>query len=151
MTVSATFKAVAYAQQTNEVVLVILEIDHDDLAAPIRVVNNTENITSGGDEYLAAGFDIKLPDDDGKTTISVCNVDRIMVQAIRSISSRPTVTISVILASDPDTIEVGPYIMELSEVSYDAFTVTGTLTFDNFLDEPFPGDKFNPGIFPGLF
>jgi len=151
MTVSATFKAAAYAQQTNEVVLVILEIDHDDLAAPIRVVNNTENITSGGDEYLAAGFDIKLPDDDGKTTISVCNVDRIMVQAIRSISSRPTVTISVILASDPDTIEVGPYIMELSEVSYDAFTVTGTLTFDNFLDEPFPGDKFNPGIFPGLF
>jgi len=151
MTVSTTFKAAAYAQQTDEVALVILAIAHSDLAATIRVVNNTENVTSGGDEYLAAGFDIKLPNDDGRTTISVCNIDRIMVNAIRSISSRPTVTMSVILASDPDTIEVGPYVMELSEVTFDAFTVTGTLTFDDFLDEPFPGDKFTPGQFPGLF
>jgi len=151
MTVSQTFKAAAYAQQTDEVALVILAISHADLAATIRVVNNTENITSGGNEYLAAGFDIKLPDDDGKTTITICNVDRIMVQAIRSIESRPTVTMSVILADHPDTVEVGPYIMELSEATFDAFTVTGILTFDDFLDEPYPGDKFTPGQFPGLF
>lgn len=151
MTVSTTFKAAFYQQQTDEVDLAIIEIDHADLASPLRFVNNTENITSGGDEYLAAGFDIKLPDDDGHTTISVCNIDRVMVQTIRSISSRPTITLSVVLASDPDTVELGPYVMELADVVFDAFVITGTLTFDDFLDEPYPGDKFTPGQFPGLF
>jgi len=151
MTVSATFKAAAYAQQTSEVFLKLLTIEHDDLASPIRVVDNTENIESNGETYLAAGFDVKLPDDDGRTTLSVCNVDRVMVQAIRSIDSSPTISLSVIMASDPDTIEVGPFVMQLVDVGYDAFTISGTLSFDDFLIEPYPGDTFSPGQFKGLF
>ena len=151
MTVSNTFKAAHYQQQTDEVNLIIVEIDHTDLDTPIRVVNNTENVTSGGDEYLAAGFNIKLPNDDGHTSIDVCNIDRVMVNAIRSISTRPTVSLSVILASDPNTVEVGPYVMELADVGYDAFTVYGKLSFDDFLDEPYGGDVFTPGQYIGLF
>lgn len=155
MTVSQTFKQAFFQQQTDEVPLLILTIAHADLASPIRVVNNTENITSGGNVYVAFPFEIKLPnlssEDMPRATITICNVDRQIVQAIRSISSKPDITLSLILAGDPNTIEVGPYEFKLSGVSYDAFTVEGTLSYDNFLDEPYPGDKFTPGQFPGLF
>lgn len=155
MTVTQTFKAAAYQQQTDEVPLVILTIDHDDLGSPIRYVNNNEDIVSNGDTYSKAGFDIKTPkrspDELPRATISVCNVDREVIIAIRSISTKPDITISKILASDPDTVEEGPYEFKLSGVEYDAFVVSGNLTFDDIFDEPYPGDIFTPANAPGLF
>lgn len=151
MTVTDDFKTAFYAQQTGECPLVLLKIDHDDLASPIYVVNNGANITSNGTEYTAFPFEIKMPDADMRAELSICNVDRQIVLAIRTISSPAEVTISVILASDPDTVEVGPYVFGLTDVSFDAFTVRGRLSFDEFYDEPYPGDRFTPGQFSGLF
>ena len=154
MTVSSAYKAAFFAQQTNEVLLAILEISHADITT-IRVVNNTENITSGGDEYIAFPFECRLPnlsaEDIPRATINICNVDRQIVQAVRSISSRPDISLSLILASDPDTIEVGPFDFKLADVDYDVLTVGGSLTMDDFFDETYPGDRFTPGQYAGLF
>lgn len=153
--VSATFRAAAYAQETDQVFLVLVKIEHSSLNPPIRIVNNSTNITSGGEEYIGFPFEIELPDDTedapSRMSISFCNVDRQVVQAIRSLSGPPTITVSVVLASSPNTVEAGPYTMTLREADYDALRVSGHLLPEDFLHETYPKDAMTPSNFPGLF
>jgi hypothetical protein len=153
--VTSVLKGAAFAQETDQVFLILLEINHSSLAAPIRAVNNQVNIESNGDTYIGFPFDITLPQDfeDAlpSVTLTICNVDRSIVYAIRTLTGPPTVTISVILASDPDTIEAGPFSMTLREASYDSMVVSGMIMAEDVLNEPYPADDFTPANFRGLF
>ena len=152
---SSTFLEAIYSQETSEVFLLLLEIDHDDLSGPIRVANNYANVTSSGNTYVGFPFELSLPadfeDQLPAITLTICNVDRQVVDAVRTIDGPATADLSVVLASDPDTIEIGPLSLTLREVSYDALTVSGSLQPEDLLNEPFPGDIFSPGNYPGLF
>jgi hypothetical protein len=39
----------------------------------------------------------------------------------------------------------------MREVTYDAFVVSGTLKFEDWLNEPSPAQAFTPTTTPGLF
>lgn len=153
MTISTDLKQEAWSQESN-LPLVLLEIDHDDLAEPIRVVNNKTNITSNGDEYTAFPFEITLPDsnDDSppRAKIRIDNVSREIGQAIRSISSPPSVTIRVIRQETPDIIEAEYVGMRLLQVPYDALSVEGVLEFEDLTREPFPAFTFSPANYRGI-
>jgi len=152
---SSSFLEALYSERTNEVFLVLLSIAHADLVETIRVVNNTENITSSGVEYTAFPFTLSLPDDIEDqlpaVTLSIDNVDRSIVEAVRTINSPATVSLSVVLASDPDTVEIGPITLTMRQVEYDQLTVSGTLQPADLLSEPFPQGRFSPNRYPGLF
>lgn len=157
-TVSALLKAVVTAQQTGEVILAIVSISHASIInGPLRVVNDLQNLTSNGNTYTAFPFQVRLPDDHEdalpKVRLVLDNVDRSIVQAIRGIppSSPPTVQIDLVLASQPDLVELSFHELMLREVSYDAFTVEGDLRLDDDDLEPFPADSFTPQNFPGMF
>ena len=153
--VSTAFKTAVYKQQTGEAPMFLLEIDHADLAVPLRFVNNTEDVTSDSNVYTAFPFEISLPSDreDQLPTVvlAIDNIDRTLVETIRNISSPPTASVSVIMASDPDTIEAGPYEFTIKDASYTAEVVTSTLAFEDILNEAFPGDSFTPNHFVALF
>ena len=55
-TLSQAARQAINAEATEQVFLLLLTIDHEDLAEPIRVVNNTETITSRGELYVAYPF-----------------------------------------------------------------------------------------------
>jgi len=152
---SLTFRQAVYGQETDEVFIVLLEISHEDLDSPIRVCNNDSNIESNGDTYIAYPFNITLPEDSAddfpQARITIDNVSQDLTAAIRTIQTPPTVRIMVVLASDPDTIEVDLPGFIMTNISYDAKTITGTISVENFMSEPFPGDLFTPTRFPGLF
>ena len=143
------------AQETTEVYIVLLTIDHDDLATPIRVTSDGVNTTSRGNLYFAYPFDITLPEDDGVTPpaarLIIDNISREIGQVIRSISEPPSVTIEIILSSDFDTVEASYPFFELTDVNYNALTVTGELTIQNLSVEPYPAESFTPSSHPGLF
>lgn len=84
--------------------------------------------------------------------LSICNVDRSIVNAVRSVSGEPiTVTMSIVLASSPDVIEAGPITFVMLDVEYDAGAVTGTLAFEgDVLNQAYPSETFNPSDYPGL-
>lgn len=153
--ISTTAREAINASETAQVFLVILEISHVDLRDPIRVVNNNENIVSNGDTYLATAFDFTLPaQEDGKvsnSTLTIGNVDRVIVQALRSISSPPDVSVSVILASDPDVIEAGPFDFVLTDTSYNRQTVNGTLNYQIYMRDNISVIRYKNTTFPGLF
>jgi hypothetical protein len=153
--ISATAKKAVFDQQTEEVFLILLEIDHDNLATPLRVVNNYENITSNGDLYYGFPFSVSLPsemeDELPAVKLTIDNVDRQIVEAVRSITSPATVSLSLILASSPNNIERGPYVLKMRNVQYDAMSVSADLMVDDIYNEPYPGITYSPTNFPGLF
>lgn len=141
-------------QQTDEVFLVLVEIGHASLSEPIRVVNNNENVTSLGNLYVAFPFEIDLPGEDSDrppgARLRIDNVDRTIVQTLRRIASPPTVTIRIILAATPDTIELELAGLTLRNATYDAATVTGDLAFEQIMVEPV-ATMMTPAKFPGIF
>ena len=155
MTVSAAFKREVYDSETGQAFLILLTIDHADISPPIRVVNNTTNITSRGDEFIAFPFDIDLPDSTRESLprarLSIDNVSREIAQAIRKITSPATVLIEVIRASDPDTVEIGFPVFKLRDVKWDVLQVSGDLVVEDLTTEPFPVGQFTPAEFPGIF
>ena len=151
--ISDNLKQDAWAQESN-LPLVLLTIDHDDISAPIRVVNNSENITSNGEEYIAFPFKLTLPDskDEAPPTANlvISNVSREIGQAIRLISSPPSVTITVVRQETPDVVEAEFVGMKLTNVEYDSLTVSAGISFEDLTREKFPYLTFSPSIFAGI-
>jgi len=134
---------------------VLLAISSDDFST-LRFANNTEDVTSNGETYTAFPFMVDVPPEASATqlplsTLQIDNVSREIIEEIRSLSSPPTVTISVVLHSTPDTIEGGPWEFKLLNATYDASTISGSLGFEDILNELFPYGTFNPKNFPALF
>ena len=88
-------KSAVYNQETDEVFIVLLTIDHTSFTAPIRVASDPyevlpiaglRGVESRGEEYLYLPFTVELPhqDDSGvaRARISVDNVSREIVAAI---------------------------------------------------------------------
>ncbi len=153
--VSATARQAMYAPGTSEVFLMLLQVDHEDLAQPIRVVDNTEAVTHGGNVYLPYPFELLLPDDSEQikeVRLTIDNTDRMLMTAIRTIDQdKPTVTFKVILASSPDTVEAGPFECVLSSVTYSLKTITASLIYEDRLQVKVPALEFTAKDFPGLF
>lgn len=153
--VSNTFKSTAFGSQTDEAYLVLIKVDHDEMEDPIRVTSDGVITVSNGESFHPYPFTLTLPDDterpfsQGRLTIE--NVSQTIIQAIRSISTSLLITMQVVLASDPDTIEIEYPDFELTNINYDAQTISGSLNIESFVEEPFPGDSFIPSYFPGLF
>jgi hypothetical protein len=152
---STTARTAAFAPESGEVWLVLLTLEHASIDPPIRVVNNLENITSRGDAFIGFPFDLTLPDEKEdappRARLSIDNVSREIGQAIRQIVGPPSVLIEVVLASNPDQVEVSYPRFLLRNISYDAATVSGELMVQNLTIEPFPARRFTPGAFPGAF
>lgn len=153
---STNAKKALFAAQTGECFLVILTLSHPVLPAPIRVVNNGEPIESRGETYQRFPFEIKMPDEDdqapGRVTLRICNVDRQIVDAVRSLTGELlTVTMEIVLASSPDVVEAGPFEFSLRDARYDELVVEGELAYEDILNEPFPAATFTPNTTPGIF
>ena len=142
------------AQETAEIYLVILAISHAAIST-LYVVQNTVDVVSNGNTYIAYPFDLTLPPDSDQglimANLTIDNVDRQIVAALRLITSPPSVAVSVILASSLDTVEAGPYNMLVESAEYDDLTVRFKLAFEDVLNEPFPAPRFDPPSYPGMF
>lgn len=142
------------APQTDEVFLVLLMIDHPQLTVPIRLANNTEDVVSNGETYIGFPFEIRLFNEDDQTPraqIRVQNVDRRIGEVIRSLRTSPSVAVSVVLASDPDTIELDWIQAELRDVEGDAISISAVISGQDYTTEPWPFRRATSDLLPGLF
>lgn len=154
-TLSTAARAAMFVEQTEEVFLCLLQISHESLGTPIRVVANNEDVIHNGDIYTAFPFEINLPDErEGempRVQLTIDNVDGTILAALRSINTPPTVDLKVVLASSPDVAEAQALSMLLKDFEYDATTITGTLAFETLLGIEVPGYRFRPDTHPGLY
>jgi len=161
--VSGTFKSTVFGSQTDEAYIVLITVDHTDMVSPIRatsdgVITVSKALYKGDSldkNFYPYPFSLTLPDDTERPfshgRLVIENVSQVIIEAVRSISTALLITMQIVLASDPDTVEVEFPEFELVDVSYDAQTISGSLSIESFVEEPFPGDSFIPSYFPGLF
>jgi len=152
---SLSMKQAVNAQETSVAFLILITIDHVNLATPIRVTSDAVNTTSRSNLFISLPFDMVLPTDDGETPpaarLTIDNVSREIGQTIRAVSTPPSVTIEIVLSSDVNTVEASFPYFELTDVQYDDLTVSGALTIQNLSSEPYPAESFIPSTHPGLF
>lgn len=154
--VSAGFHKTINSTEAAEFPVVLLEIDHDDLSSPIRVVNDRDGLTSNGDFYVGFAFSFTGVEDPeqglAEAALTMDNVGKELVQWIDAANLRKptTVRIQVVLPSDPNTIEFETT-MFFDDISMDQTTVSGRLSYGVRLDEPAVAVRYTAQTAPGLF
>lgn len=141
---------------SGEAPLLLLEISHPDLGAPVRVVNDTQDLTHQGEIFVALGFDIDLPTDMDKqaprATLAVDNVGRAMTDWIEASAGGQGATVRVIqvMRDDPDTVE-WEATLDLSNVSMTSRRISGALGYEDLLSRPGVLLRYDPATAPGLY
>jgi len=154
-TLSSAMLQAINAEETDDAILVLVEITHPNLAEPIRVTSDGVDTVSNGNTFVSCPFEFEMPseEDDSEMvgTLRVDNVDREIVQAVRTVATPPKVTVQIVRAADPDTIEVEWPEWDMVHAEYDVLKVTGKLSVESWTQEPFPAGKMDPSRFPGIF
>jgi hypothetical protein len=153
---SSEFKSTLAEVSAPEAPLVLLQIDHPELAQPVRVVNDTEDLTSNGNLYVAIPFRCTLPDDFEnqlpKARLSVDNVGKDLMYWIETSGggNGSLVTMSQVMRSRPDQIEWS-ITMNLFNVSCNMTEVSGELGYENLFAKKAIALQYRPNNSPGLF
>lgn len=143
-----------YAQNSTDPLLMLVTLSHSSFS-DIYLANNTEDITSNGNVHLAFPMEIILPADDGvatrKAQIQFDNVSLELIDEIRTVTDPIQVNIKIVLASNPDNIEIEYDEFKIQNVSYDARTIRADLYLDDFLNTEVSSERYTPTLYPGLF
>ena len=144
------------AQETAEVFVPCLTIDHPSFTAPLRLAYDTQPLARAAGTFQPYPFTIRLPnqkeDEIPQVKVTVDNTDLQVNDAIRTLTGLPSVTLEVVLASQPDTVEAGPFDFSLQNVQADASSIQGTLGYeDDVFAQQVPGQQYLPANSPGLF
>lgn len=147
-----TINAVAPSERP----VLLLRINSPDLAEPIRVVQDSQDLVSNGETFIAMPFIAFRPSqpESGQPVakLAMDNVGRELVSWIDSANGGEGATVDIleVRRSDPDTVEYSVS-LDLSNVSMNTFQVTGQLSFDDLLNRPAVLWKFTPDRAPGLY
>ena len=142
--------------ETSAVFLNLVKLEAEGYE-PLSFVDNTEKIISNGNEYIPCGFRCVLPEqnDEGASKpckIEIDNIDRRISEAVSETVNTPViVTVSVVMAHDPDITEYGPFKFILRNVSVSKEAVSAELYDFYIYDRNLPGLRYTPQNFPGLF
>ena len=153
---SSEFKSTLAEVSAPEAPLVLLQIDHPDLATPVRVVNDTQDLTSNSNLYVAIPFRCTLPDDFEnqlpKARLSVDNVGKELMYWIETSGggNGSLVTMSQVMRSRPDQIEWS-ITMNLFNVSCTMTEVSGELGYENLFAKKAIAMQYRPNNSSGIF
>lgn len=121
----------------------------------VYLVSNTEDIISNGNTYTAFPVDITLAEEDGEQKTQVFiefdNVSLDLIGAIRTTTDPIPCEIDVVLASNPDVVEMSIKDLLIRNITYDAKKIRATLMQDDFLNSRFPAGSYTPIDYPGIF
>jgi hypothetical protein len=126
-----------------------LTFDHPSLTSPIRLVNDKADLVRTAGTFIAFPFtwrDRVQADEQTVTGMIVAdNVDQRIIQSLRGITGRPTVTYEAVLYDSPNTVERGPMEFEVIGFQTNMTTISLSVAFAfSFLGEAFPKDYTAP-------
>lgn len=153
--ISAAAMEAIMAQTTSEAFILLLTFVHSPTLETYRCCLNTEDITSNGNVFTATYFEITLPEDSDRAPqgcqITVDNVDRRLVNMLRTITKPLDVTVQLVLASQPNVVEMEITDLVLREAKWDVYKISGMLASEDPLNQVFPGHLYDQKSFPGIF
>lgn len=156
MTVSTTTARQLQKVTDNGGVLMLLEINHASFSEPVRLVNDTRNITTLGHEWIALPYSITLPNDKAKEVprarLQMDNVGREITADLEGLLPGEALkaTITMVHRSTPGVIDF-QFAAPLSGVRVDATTVSATMGRDDIMRMSAVLLRFDPATAPALF
>ncbi|MDR7193356.1 DUF1833 family protein [Luteimonas terrae] len=136
--------------------ILLLEISAPSIPETLRLVNDTQNCTSNGLEYIACPFGFKLPTDaPGQTPRSQLVIDNVglgMTQDLEALQPNELVMCVLRLTdrANPDVYE-RTYRLPMTNVSAGTGQVTAQLGVDFLMRQQAVRLRYNPFNSPGLF
>lgn len=149
MTPSAAAIQALLTRYSSDELIFLITITHPMLPT-VRLARNNVAITSRGEVYSPAPFDLTLADDTEELpalTLTVPNVDREIGRSILSITTGMEVAIEAVFASDPDDVWKRYARLELHDVTFGAIVLQGTISHRRVNHEPFPNRRIIPDKF----
>lgn len=144
-----------FAQNSDDPFLTLVTLSHESFEDDIRLVNNTVDVVSRGLVFLAFPMTVRFPVDDGETVrdfnIEFDNVSLELIEEIRSVTSQISVTIEMILASMPSTVQISQEDLLIKTMTYNAQKISASIILDSFLNVELTSERYNPQNFRGLF
>lgn len=153
---SAAYKSTLAQTSAPEAPLILLEISHVALTEPVRVVNDTQDITHDGSLFVALPFRADLPDDFEnqlpKARLAIDNIGRDLVYWLETLGGGEgsSAHLMQVMRSAPEVVE-WEITMQLSNVRIDAAEVSGELNFENLFARPASAIQYRPDTAPGVF
>lgn len=145
--VTQAFRDEAYSEGTGQAYLILVTVDHADLAAPLRFTSDGVATTSNGEIFTPLAFRAVLPDrTQGRApqaTLRLDNVNKTLLEALRGLQTAPTVDLQVVRASDPDTVEDEYLGMTVTGTDDDPAFIDLTLALENLAEARFPPRVFD--------
>lgn len=165
------FKQALNAEEVIDDLAVLVIIDDATLAAPLRFTTSsktrlsseplTYGLIASGQTYRSALLHVLLPnereDNDQATDIVIDNVAEDIAPAMRGLSTDATVSISLVLVSQPDTSFCTITGLHVVDRSYELETVTISVSRHankagaSDLLEPLAGEQQTRNKAPGLY
>jgi len=143
-----------YYQESEDVFLTLVTLEHPSFAT-VRLVNNSVDIVSRGNTFMAFPMRIRLPSDDGETNrevnIEFDNVSLEILNELRTVTDYINVKIEMILASIPDQVQISLEELKIQSVNYNSKIVSAKLFLDSFLNTGMTSESYTPLTYPGLF
>lgn len=153
---STAYKSTLAEVSAEETPLILLEITHPSLGTIVRICNDTIDVTSNGNLYIAMPFRCTLPDDFEnripKASLSIDNVSKDLMQWIESSNGAKNAQVRFIqiMRSRPNTIE-WEITLTMFNVKATVQEITGELGFQNLFSKPAISIQYRPENSPGVF
>lgn len=150
-----------WQQQTNATggeqgAVILLEICHPMLEAPVRIIGDTQDLVSNGNTYTACAFQLTLPDDVDqrypRAQLSIDNIGEELTQWLEASGGGDGATCRImqVLREDPNHLEAD-ITLDMTSLHLDHLVVTADLGFEDVLDLPAVAVAYRPEITPELF
>lgn len=145
----------ALAQHSEEVWVACLTISGPGLET-FRIHTDNVPLERASGVFLPYPFETPLPEDverpTGELEIRICNVDRAVTQLLKEYQGVPKATLEIVLASQPDTVERGPFDFTVKGASVDEMVISLKVGHqESLLNSQVPAGKYTPSNSPGLF
>lgn len=133
---------------------VLIKIYHQDMEDPIYLTDNNEDLTYNGITYKHAFFKITLPevtkDSMGNASIEIGCVDQQLIKIVRSLETPPNIKFVATYLEDGEYSSLAGYDMIMSNVKWDAKSMSADLALDLVLNHEFPSGSFSAFNCPGV-
>nr|WP_315242107.1 DUF1833 family protein [uncultured Albidiferax sp.] len=156
MTTSTATTRNLHAVDDPQGVLMLLQLDHPALSAPVRLVNDTRNLVTLGETYLGLPFAITLPNDKAREVprakLQMDNVGRELTAELERLPPGAALmaTILMVHRSTPGVVDYS-FTAPLSGVRVDMHTLSASMGPDDLLRRPAVLLRFDPVSAPPLF
>lgn len=166
---SASAIKAMFSSETEQSIIMLLTVYDPDTNQPIvrladgftKRISETPleviyGVTSNSIDYMFLPMQITLPaeHDGGSPACSVVlnYVTKEAIQLIRTQLNKPTkILLELVLSGSTDYVEASFPGFYITNVTYNAESITFDLNMISYATEPFPAFNFTPNYFPGLF